>query len=295
MATFSLGLTESKIILLHKEAKPVGTAHYHGEKLRELAEKYGKRQWKVESYGEKNWRPIKERSVYLVVQGYTSNLIEDLRNEEHWVIFLVADGFTPAHLASKLSRKGFHAIWYPNRKAMEDFPPPEGVRGDVVYSYCDEIAYSSNQVPPSKLKPVYIGRMAGAAGVHIVPEVVCLWVGIGLQERFLPSLNYNCHFSVRQGPLQDSQYKPMSKLTTAAQCLAPLVTTKEQSSVEILPQDYPYWIEQNQVTEAWAKVKGTFEAKEWYYALSLMKDLQGHYTAARYVHLLEHLVEEIES
>jgi hypothetical protein len=94
-------------------------------------------------------------------------------------------------------------------------------------------------------------------------------------DYFRRALDYNCHLSVRE-PGKEFLYKPNCKVSTAAACEANLVTTRDESTLELLGPDYPYYAEPEtgSLNAALDKVRGTFRGPEWKRGLDLMREVR---------------------
>jgi len=94
-------------------------------------------------------------------------------------------------------------------------------------------------------------------------------------DYFRRALDYNCHLSVRE-PGKESLYKPNCKVSTAAACEANLVTTRDESTLELLGPGYPYYAEpeRESLLAAFDKVRTTFGGPEWKRGLEIMKEVR---------------------
>ena len=69
-------------------------------------------------------------------------------------------------------------------------------------------------------------------------------------------------------------YKPNCKVSTAAACAANLITTRDESAVELLGPDYPYYVasaEEADVLAGIEKARATFGGPEWQAGLETMR------------------------
>ena len=60
-------------------------------------------------------------------------------------------------------------------------------------------------------------------------------------------INFNCHMSIRRndGPL--SNFKTTAKLATAAALSHNIITTREKSVMDVLPEDYPFLLSDSRI------------------------------------------------
>jgi hypothetical protein len=91
-----------------------------------------------------------------------------------------------------------------------------------------------------------------------------------MESWFREAPRFNCHLSVR-APRREFLYKPGAKVSTAAVCRAVLVTTPDESSVEMLGADYPYYTagsDERSIAEALERARATIAGPEWRLARS---------------------------
>lgn len=104
---------------------------------------------------------------------------------------------------------------------------------------------------------------------HLYPELV---TSIGSNPNNTNVSNYNIHYSIRT--LKASQNKPSTKVSTAAALGCPIITTRDNSTIDVLPDDYPYYakdLDKTSVVEAIEYAKNTFNTSVWEKALKHMK------------------------
>lgn len=110
----------------------------------------------------------------------------------------------------------------------------------------------------------------GASFNHGAPEYPVLGV-------YHPELGrkwanqFNCHWNVRE--LKKNIFKPATKVVTAAAVGANIITTMEPSSVELLGDDYPYYVT-NDIEATYNKVKEEFGSKLWFDTLNRMFEIK---------------------
>mgnify|MGYP003141923391 CR=1 FL=1 len=83
---------------------------------------------------------------------------------------------------------------------------------------------------------------------------------------------FNCQFSIRKENTQGFCYKPGTKVIAAAGMGANMILTRDWSNVQLLGQDYPYYVEDTEES-IWLmmeEVNKTFKKEKWNYAKSLM-------------------------
>ena len=93
---------------------------------------------------------------------------------------------------------------------------------------------------------------------------------------FKQAIEYNCHFSVRNGNLEDFSYKPNSKLSFAAGTNSNIILSRDQSNIELLDQAYPYYTDSNidNVMKTVEYSRDTYGSKIWNDALDMMREVR---------------------
>tara|TARA_B100001123_G_scaffold448273_1_gene608608 strand:- start:719 stop:1624 length:906 start_codon:yes stop_codon:yes gene_type:complete len=106
---------------------------------------------------------------------------------------------------------------------------------------------------------------------------------------------FNCQFSIRDEKTLGFYYKPGTKVIAAAGMDANMILTKDWSNVELLGDDYPYYVEHNEQS-IWLmmeEVNRTFKKEKWKYAKSIMDkvrdDCNLESTLKKYIELFEKL------
>lgn len=93
-----------------------------------------------------------------------------------------------------------------------------------------------------------------------------------MSEKLFPA--YNAHYIVKPDK-HFYHYEPLTKIATAAFAKSPVISRKGHE-VELLTDDYPYYIpsdSEEDINATISKMQGTYQGKEWKYALSIMEDI----------------------
>lgn len=162
----------------------------------------------------------------------------------------------------------YHGFIFKNRRQLRDFAV-RGAVNRIIYHQWDP-RYVPNSLNEKELRIAYLG----------LGRSLSLWGQLpGVDyfdgDYFRKALDYNCHLSVRE-PGKEFLYKPNCKVSTAAACGANLVTTRDESTLELLGPDYPYYAEpeQESLLAALEKVRTTFGGPEWKRGLEKMKEVR---------------------
>lgn len=130
----------------------------------------------------------------------------------------------------------FHGVIFRNRRQHAD----HGLRSrhdDVIWHHLDD-RYRPHEVPRGEFRPGYVGERRSipwddVPGLAFIQDE---------SEWFTAARRLSCQISVRR-PGREWLYKPGAKVSTAAACRALLVSTADESAIEMLGTDYPYFTE----------------------------------------------------
>lgn len=165
------------------------------------------------------------------------------------------------------NRRLFDALILKNRRQLADFRR-SGRRGRldrVIYHQWDP-RYSLNRAPGDRLALAYLGLARSLELWGQLPGIE--YVNDGYFDQ---AARFNCHFSIRL-PGREFLYKPNCKVSTAAACGANLITTRDESTVELLGDDYPFYCEPEpeSILAAIERARVSFGSAEWQAGLERM-------------------------
>ena len=147
---------------------------------------------------------------------------------------------------------------------------------EVLYHHWDKkhlqnIEYYCNNEYEFKL--AYIGSPAGHFHKEQVENLTAVY---DWEKMTTTSPLYTCHYSVR--PKDDLQflYKPNTKSSVASAVGANAIHTRDNSLIDILPYDYPYYTEPDlkSVQEKSKYAEDTFDSPIWHEGLDMMRSLK---------------------
>ena len=181
----------------------------------------------------------------------------------------------------------YHALIFKNGRQLRDFSAP-GALNRVIYHQWDP-RYVVNTLGGKELRIAYLGLSRSLSLWGELPGVD-YFDG----DYFRRALDYNCHLSVRDEG-KEFLYKPNCKVSTAAACGANLVTTRDESTVELLGPDYPYYAEPTteSLIATIEKARSTFGGPEWQRGLETMREVRERTSMDRIVDDYLKLFEEL--
>lgn len=162
----------------------------------------------------------------------------------------------------------FHALILKNRRQLADF----GRRrcpDRVIYHQWDP-RYAPHQAPADRLVVGYLGLPRSFELWGRLPGVECVEEGY-----FDAASRFNCHLSIRR-PGRELLYKPNCKVSTAAACGAVLIATRDETTVELLGEDYPYYCEPEpeSILAAIERARASFGSCCWHAALDRLRTVR---------------------
>lgn len=182
----------------------------------------------------------------------------------------------------------YDGLIFKSARQLAEFGRP-GKLCRVIYHQWDP-RYEPNRVGDRELRIAYLGLERSFPLWEKVPGVAC-WD----HDYFRQALDFNCHVSVRQ-PGREYLYKPNCKVSTAAACHANLLTTRDDSTVEMLGADHPYYLEDAELPallRGIERVRETFGTEVWRRGLERMREVKERTSIDRIVDDYLAYVEEL--
>jgi hypothetical protein len=165
------------------------------------------------------------------------------------------------------------ALWdgmiFRNVRALQDFG--KGRPGAVVIPHHWDERYSAHLAPLDRLRLAYIGeRRSFPEGWAPLPDVEMV-----TEDWFARAPGFNAHLSVRL-PGREMLYKPNMKVATAAVCEAVLITTRDESALEHLGADYPFYSGpgRDDVLAAITRTRDALGGADWRRALAMLAEVK---------------------
>jgi glycosyltransferase involved in cell wall biosynthesis len=162
-------------------------------------------------------------------------------------------------------------------------------RHATLYQHWDP-RYRPHEVPEGEFRVAYLGTRRSLAFWEALPEVEFVE-----DDWFERAPAFNLHLSVR-ATRKGWRYKPGAKVVTAAACDAVLLTTPDDASVELLGEDYPFYIGEASREGIQATIDRAREERggpAWRLALERLREIREAYSlervSERYLELFERI------
>lgn len=130
----------------------------------------------------------------------------------------------------------YHGFIFRNRRQLEDFGRRRALCRTIPHHR--DPRYRPHEAPDDRLRTAYLGTRRSLSLWGDVPGVEF----VGPDRWFDRAPEFNAHLALRENR-REWLYKPNAKVATAAACEAVLLTTPDCSSVEMLGEDYPFYLE----------------------------------------------------
>lgn len=141
----------------------------------------------------------------------------------------------------------------------------------VIHHHFDPMMDVLKCVRPEGFAPGYLGYRFNALYLDEIPMRVVedpnQWVG--------SMKSFNLHYNVREP--KDDLLKPATKIAAAAGAGANIITLRSPIAMELLGNDYPYYINNispGEVRRVFDKAKDEFGGEEWKRGVDIMAQLR---------------------
>ena len=175
------------------------------------------------------------------------------------------------------SRWAFDALIFRSEMAARDFSRA-GYPDTVIHHHWDE-RYAPHSAPLDRLRLGYLGEPRSLDLWGDLPNVEC----VPEAHWFDRAPHFNCHLSIRREG-REWKYKPNCKVSTAAVCGAALITTRDETSVELLGADYPFYCAdsgRDEVARVIAEAERELGGPRWQLALERLSRVRELTSMAR--------------
>lgn len=103
---------------------------------------------------------------------------------------------------------------------------------------------------------------------------------------------FNMHIDFRQNEYAN-EYKPLTKILIAAQCASNIIIKKSPRVLEMLPVDYPFLIDENNLESIMKKAAALFNKKEWEDALKVMEGIRKEFSFQNHINEFINILEKL--
>lgn len=131
-------------------------------------------------------------------------------------------------------------------------------------------------IKSDKLNVVYLGALYSDSYLKNPPN----WLNVGFnlsgEQLYSAAIYCNIHFSHRNPSSKDFIYKPCTKLALASATNSLIFTSKDKSIMEYLPEDYPFFIDENRENTqlVYEKANSMFGTQEWTEMVKFLSSLK---------------------
>jgi hypothetical protein len=183
----------------------------------------------------------------------------------------------------------YDGVIFRNRRQAADYAPRRALCR-TIYQHWDP-RYGPHSNGHGGLRVAYLGILRSLDAHARLPDVEM----IGPERWFDGYAAFNAHLSVRT-TRRERLYKPNAKVATAAACDAVLITTRDAAALELLGEDYPFYLDGTDaasVAAGLARAREAFGDADWSEALTRLRALKAELAidrvAERYLDLFREL------
>lgn len=183
----------------------------------------------------------------------------------------------------------YDGIIFRNRRQAADYAPRNALCS-TIYQHWDP-RYGPHTNGHGGLRAAYLGIPRSLDAHARLPGVEM----VGPERWFARHAEFNAHLSAR-ATRRERLYKPNAKVATAAACDAVLITTRDSAALELLGEDYPFYLDgadEASVADGLARARHGFGEAEWREALARLRALKAELAiervAERYLDMLREL------
>jgi len=239
--------------------------------------------------------PRMRNATVVVVKEWRPQDIRKLKEQGCRVVYDVVDNATVWDRGLGDGALSLDAVILPCAElegvwTAKGFPMPPAAR--VIHHHGDT-RFSENEA--TEFRPVCISthtqipQEAHAAGVDCITEENG-WEGLFEQAK-----EYNLHIGVYAETGPEHQFKPPSKLATAAACGANIILQRLPSNIDLLPESYPYYVDgPAEIPAMLEKARADFDGPEWERGLAMLRNVRERTTARAIAAGYDELFAEIE-
>lgn len=297
--------------LCAKEIKPVyflGTKHVSSYKLGGTypLEALKKMRIKTRERWGVDLGQLHDSILIFVKHGLPDNL-EQIKSNRNKIIIDMRDNFIEADGALNPDFAGrdlADVLLFPNQVLLDKFLSikPTTSKCVVLYGFCDPAITSFFKKQKlnrgDALNCCYFGfnynvDVSKVEDVKALPKIHMIpLTEFNFDEYVSHLLRFNMHIDYR--PInRDSMYKPLTKILIAAQCEANIMIQKSARVLELLPADYPYLIEGDDVAGALRRAQDTYATPQWFQALEVMAKIRREYSFNNHMYSLIEILKEL--
>jgi hypothetical protein len=161
------------------------------------------------------------------------------------------------------------------KKYMRFFKYPE--KCQIIYHHWDKRFKDLKIQEKNEVKICYFGEKKKCELFGKIKDIEFHHIdGLTFKNSINLYLFYNCHYIIKPD-IHEDLIQPMTKLSNAASLNCPVIVSKRPQYIELLGEDYPYYVEKNNlecIEQCINKIKSTFNKEEWNKALYQMEKVK---------------------
>lgn len=219
-------------------------------------------------------------AICVIVKSCEPAILDDLRNQDNDVIYDVVDKFSRKEAPHDTMGVAFaDGIIATHKQVVDYFSPLFGNAKVAViphaYDPRFEVRTAENGFDafPQRFRLGYLGQ----AFNHHFKEIADVLPVYDTKTGFEYGGMFTCHYSVRDISTIDGLFKPATKASTAAACGANIITTRDPAVVEILGDDYPFYVDEfsmKATADVIKKAYTNFNKEMWFDGLDMIAALK---------------------
>ena len=255
-----------------------GSSVMRGEQMSAMMMHVGYKSECIKLDGE-NHKSIKG-AICVVVKSCEPAILDDLRKQDNDIIYDVVDKFSRKEAPHETMGVAFaDGIIATHKQVVDYFSPLFGNAKVAViphaYDPRFEIRTAENGFDafPQRFRLGYLGQSFN----HHFKEIADVLPVYDPKTGFEYGGMFTCHYSVRDINTIDALFKPATKASTAAACGANIITTRDPAVVDLIGEDYPFYVDEfthKEVADTIKRAYKNFDKEMWFDGLDIMAALK---------------------
>lgn len=201
--------------------------------------------------------------VVVFVKWYVDDVLKRAKDDGNLIVLDPIDYFGNPNLGMPGNRELVDVVIAYNTASFKFYKRafPNAVCTIIPHQWDERL---TGQCPQDRFRPGYIGAQI---------NVPTFWTGdcvIDEEQPIERAVLYNCHLSLNRRTPSKIMLKPATKIATAAAVGAVALAYKDPSALELLGEDYPFWVVDNP-EESVTYAESRFLEPDWRKAREMMR------------------------